>query len=71
MTGSNKKVIEVEKSKKHTFLFKALFVHFFVRRLIFGYHQRGAVVAAINLISVFQYEFDDLKHLLISLARDF
>ena len=30
--------------------FTALFVHFFVKRLIFGYHQRVAVVAAVNLI---------------------
>ena len=50
VTRSNKKVIEVEKSKKHTFSFKALFVYFFEKRLTFGYHQRGAVVAAVNLI---------------------
>ena len=32
VAGSNKKVIEVEKTKKHTFSFKALFVHFLVTR---------------------------------------
>jgi hypothetical protein len=47
---STKKVIEVGKSKKHTFSFKADLVHFFVKRLIFKQHQRGAVVAAVNLI---------------------
>ena len=35
VTVSTKKVIEVGKSKKHTFSFKADFVHFLVRRLIF------------------------------------
>ena len=32
VTRSNKKGIEVEKSKKHTFSFKALFVNFFLKR---------------------------------------
>ena len=50
MTGSSKKGIEVEKSKKHTFSLKSLFVNFFVKRSIFGYNHRGAVVAAVNLI---------------------
>ena len=69
MTVSTKKVIEVGKSKKQTFSFKADFVHFLVRRLIFWQHQRGAVVAAVNLISVLHFVFYDLQHLLISLAR--
>ena len=66
MTVSTKIVIEVGKSKKLTFSFKADFVHFFVKRLIFWQHQRGA---AVNLILVLQFVFDDLQHLLISLAR--
>ena len=47
-----KKVIEVGKSYKRiqTFSFKAFFVHFNGKRYIFGYHQREAVVAAVNLI---------------------
>mgnify|MGYP000970957715 CR=1 FL=1 len=49
-TSELKKLNEVKKQKKILFSFKALFVHFFVKRLIFGYHQRGAVVAAVNLI---------------------
>ena len=70
MTVSTKKVIKVGKSqKKHTFSFKAEFVHFFVKRLIFWQHQREAVIAAVNLIWVLQLVFDDLQHLLISLAR--
>ena len=32
VTGSNTKFIEVEKSKKHTFSFKAHFVKFFVKK---------------------------------------
>ena len=71
MAGSNKKVIEVEKTKKHTFSFKALFVHFLVTRLIFGYHQRGAVIAAVKLIKVFKFVLDDLQHLVITMARSF
>ena len=51
VAGSNKKIIEAEKNRKNTyFLFRALFVHFLVNRLIFGYHKYGAVVAAVNLI---------------------
>ena len=50
VTVSTKKVIEVGKSKKHIFLFKADFFHFFVKRLIFRQHQREAFVAAVNLI---------------------
>ena len=71
VTRSNKKVIEVDKSKKNTFSFKALFVHLFEKRLTFGYHQRGAVVAAVNLIKVLHFVFDDLQHLQISKARSF
>ena len=66
---STKKVIEVGKSKKHTFSFKPDIVHFFVKRLTFWQHQRGAVVAAVNLIYVLQFVLDDLQHLLIGLAR--
>ena len=69
MTVSTKKVIEVGNGKKHTFSFKADFVHFFVKRLIFWQHQCRAVVAAVNLIKVLEFVFDDLQHLLISLAR--
>ena len=35
MTESTKKVIEVGKSKKHTFSFKVDFFHFLVGKLIF------------------------------------
>jgi hypothetical protein len=35
MTVSTEKVIEVAKSKKHTFSFKADFFHFLVRRFFF------------------------------------
>ena len=35
MAVSTKKVIEVGKSKKYTFSFKADFVHFFVKRIFF------------------------------------
>ena len=38
------------KNQKNTFSFKALFVHFLVKRLFFGYHQHRAVVAAVDLI---------------------
>ena len=42
---------------------------FFVKRLIFWQQPRGAIVTADNLIYVLQFVFDDLQHLLISLAR--
>ena len=64
-----KKVIEVGNAKKHMFSFKADLIHFVVKRLIFWQHQRQAVVAAVNLILVLPFVFDDLQHLLISLAR--
>ena len=35
MTVSTKKVIEVGKSKKYTFSFKADFVHFLVKKVYF------------------------------------
>ena len=57
--------------KKHTFSFKAFFVHFLVKRLIFGYHQHGAVIAAVNLIQMLQFVFDDLQHVSIRLVRCF
>ena len=41
-----------------------------MKRFFFGYYQRGAVVAAFNLIYVLQFVFDDLRHLLISMARN-
>ena len=65
MAGSNKKSIEVKKNQKH------IFCHFLVKRLILGCHQRGAVVAAVNLIWVLQFVYDDLQHLKISMARSF
>ena len=64
-----KMLLKWEKGKKHTFSFKHDCVHFFVKRLIFWQHQREAVIAAVNLIWVLQLVFDDLQHLLISLAR--
>ena len=64
-----KNLLKWEKAKKNTFLFKAEFVHFFVKRLIFWPHQCGAVVAAVNLIYVLQFVFDGLHHLLFSLER--
>jgi hypothetical protein len=48
--GVTKKLLKWKKTKKHTFSFKALLVHFLVKRLIFGYHQHKAVAAAVNLI---------------------
>ena len=69
--GVTKKLLKWKKPKKHTFSFKALFVHFLVKRLIFGYHQRGAFVATVNLIQVLQFVFYDLQNLLISMARSF
>ena len=69
MTVITKKVIEVGKRKKHTFSFKADFVHFFVKSLIFWQHQRWAVVIAVSLIYVLQFVFEDLQHLFISLAN--
>ena len=59
------------KTQKTYFFIQSSFVHFLVTRLIFGYHQRGAVVAAFNLIQVMQFVFDDVQHLLISMARSF
>ena len=50
MTGSNKKGIEVEKRQKTYFFIQSSFCLLFVKRYIFGYLQRGAVIAAVNLI---------------------
>ena len=57
------------KKQKTYFSFKADSVHFFGKRLNFWQHQPEAVVAAVILIYVLQFVFDDLQYLLISLAR--
>ena len=69
MTGGNKKGIEVEKRQQTYFFIQSSFCPLFVKRLIFGYLQRGAVVAAVILILVLHFVFDDLHHILISMAR--
>ena len=47
---SNKKVIEVRKSNKHTFFIQSSFRPPFCEKVFFLRHQHGAVVAAVNLI---------------------
>ena len=40
-----------------------------MNHLILHQHQRGAVVTAVDLIYALQFVFDDLQHLLTSMAR--
>ena len=64
-----KTLLKWEKAKNKLFIQSWFSPLFFVKKLIFLQHQRGAVVAAVNLIKVLQFVFEDLQHLLISLAR--
>jgi hypothetical protein len=51
VAGSNKKIIEVGKKPKKTYFFiQSSFCPLFGDKVIFGYHQHRAVVAAVNLI---------------------
>ena len=69
VTVSSKRVIEVGKTPKTNFFIWSSFCPLFCEKVIFWQNQRGAVIAAVNLIYVLQFVFDDLQHLLISLAR--
>ena len=66
VTVRTKKVIEVGNRLKHTFSFKDEFFHFFWKYVNF---LRAPVWSCCYCGQVLQFVFDDLQHLLISLAR--